>query len=81
MSKNAKILRTKFRKFEKISKNGHILILWLYFVLRYFAGFLHFHFEIRENLQPDEDPDKVITQVSLGVSWILAEWRKESRGM
>ena len=38
--------------FRKSAKNGHILILWLYFVLRYFAGFLHFHFEICENLQP-----------------------------
>jgi hypothetical protein len=38
--------------FRKSAKNGHILILWLYFVLWYFAGFLHFHFEICENLQP-----------------------------
>ena len=38
--------------FRKSAKNGHILILWLYSILWYFAGFLHFHFEICENLQP-----------------------------
>ena len=38
ISKNAKILRTKFGNFQKMSKKkGHILILWLYFVLWYFA--------------------------------------------
>ena len=37
--------------FRKSAKNGHILILWLYSILWYFAGFLHFHFEICENLQ------------------------------
>ena len=30
--------------FRKSAKNGHILILWLYFILWYFAGFLHFRF-------------------------------------
>ena len=38
--------------FRKSAKNGHILILWLYSILWYFAGCLHFHFEICENLQP-----------------------------
>ena len=41
--------------FRKSAKNGHILILWLYFILWYFAGFLHFHFEICENLQPGKN--------------------------
>ena len=38
--------------FRNSAKNGHILISWLYFIPWYFAGFLHFHFEICENLQP-----------------------------
>ena len=50
MSKNAKILRSSHQIseiFRKSAKNGHILILWLYFILSllwYFAGFLHFRF-------------------------------------
>ena len=38
--------------FRKWAKNGNILIFWLYFILWYFAWFLHFHFEICENVQP-----------------------------
>ena len=30
--------------FRKSAKNGHVLILWLYSILWYFAGFLHFRF-------------------------------------
>ena len=49
LPENARILRTNFLK---ISENKHILILWLYSILWYLGGFLYFHFENFENLQP-----------------------------
>ena len=49
LPENARILRTNFLK---IAENKHILILWLYSILWYFGGFLYFHFENFENLQP-----------------------------
>ena len=59
--------------FRKSANNGHILILWLYFIFWYFAGFLHFHFEICENLQPASGARRQVP-ASPGVAeaWIQA---------
>ena len=61
--KMQKSFAPNFGNFQKICKNGHILILWLCFILWYFAGCLHFHFEICENLQPEADSASPLAEV------------------
>ena len=76
MLKNAKILRSSHQIseiFRKSAKNGHILILWLYSILWYLAGFLHFHFENFENLQPGFCAVETLSLA--GPEWVVAaEW-------